>query len=103
MLREYVPIDISDAPELQRLAEAVRQTGKPHALKYGTKTVAVVLPAPKKERRGNAPARARGRSRVFTLDDPLWTIVGIATGAGSENVSGNVDKYLAEAYADDHP
>jgi hypothetical protein len=48
MTREYIPIDISNAPDLKLLAEAVRQSGKPHALKVGAKTVAVVRPAPKK-------------------------------------------------------
>ena len=31
------------------------------------------------------------------MDDPLWDIVGIAHGAGAENVSGNVDEYLDAA------
>ena len=103
MTREYVPVDISNAPDLKRLAEPVCQTGQPHALKQGTETVAVVRPAPKKERRTNAASRPGRRSRVFTMDDPLWRIVGIARGAGPENVLGNVDAYLAEAYLDEQP
>jgi len=35
------------------------------------------------------------------MDDPLWSIVGIARGTGPENVSGNVDEYLAEAHRDE--
>lgn len=100
MAQEYVPIDISDAPELKRLAHAVRASGKPYALKEGTETIAVVRPAPKKST--TPRPRRRRRSGVFTMDDPLWDIVGIARGAGTENVSGNVDEYLAEAYLDEH-
>jgi hypothetical protein len=40
--REYIPIDISNAPDLKRLAEAVRQSGKPHALNDGVEMIAVV-------------------------------------------------------------
>jgi hypothetical protein len=36
------------------------------------------------------------------MDDALWSIVGIARGAGPEKVSGNIDEYLAEAYLDEH-
>jgi len=99
MSQEFVPIDISQSPDLKRLAHAVRASRKPYALKEGAETVAVVRPAPKKELKAASPRR---RSHVFTMDDPLWSIVGIARGAGPENVSGNVDKYLAEAALDEH-
>ncbi len=103
MRREYIAVDISDAPDLQKLAEAVRQTGQPHALKRGTETIAVVRPAPKREPRIGAARRRGRRSRVFTKDDPLWQIVGMFTGEdGANDVSSNVDKYLAEAYLDTH-
>ncbi len=102
MTRQYVPVDVSNAPDLKRLAEVVRQTGQPHALKQGDETIAVVRPAPKKAGGTGAPRRPNRRNRAFTMDDPLWGIVGIARGAGSENVSGNVDEYLLEAYLDEH-
>jgi len=75
MTREYVPIDISNAPDLKRLAEAVRQTGKPHALKEGTETVAVVRPAPKKEGRSRSSRRAQTTpaSQASPSDDPAFT------------------------------
>jgi hypothetical protein len=102
MAQEYVPIDISQRPDLKRLAHAVRESGKPFALQEGAETLAIVQPAPKKEPKAASPRPPRRRSRVFTMDDPLWSIVGIAKGARPENVSGNVDKYLAEAYLDNH-
>lgn len=43
----------------------------------------------------------RRRTGALTLNDPFWSIQGIAQETGTENVSGNVDKYLLEAYADD--
>ncbi len=72
MTREYVPVDITNAPDLKRLAEAVRQTGKPHALKEGAETVAVVRPAPKRDRpsRSGRQASRLGRSQASPTDDP---------------------------------
>jgi hypothetical protein len=43
------------------------------------------------------PRRRTGR---LTLDDPFWSIEGIIPETGTESVSGNVDKYLLEAYSD---
>lgn len=37
-------------------------------------------------------------SKPFTMDDPLWDIVGIGRSEGPTDVSENVDHYLAEAY-----
>jgi hypothetical protein len=55
MAREYVSVDVSNVPELKRLAEAVRRTGKPHALKEGAETIAVVRPAPRRVRSTRSP------------------------------------------------
>lgn len=48
MASGYIPVDISDVPKLQRLADAVCATGRPHALKRGDETVAVMRPARKR-------------------------------------------------------
>lgn len=40
--------------------------------------------------------------RPFTMDDPLWSIMGMAESDGPTDVSENKHKYLAEAYADLH-
>jgi hypothetical protein len=103
MAQEYIPIDISRVPDLKRLVDAVRESGKPYALQDGVETVAVLGPAPKEQRRSVSPRRPSRRSRVFTKDDPLWNIVGlIKDDDGPTDVSSNVDKYLAEAYLDTH-
>jgi hypothetical protein len=70
MAREYVSIDITNAPELARVAEAVRETGKPHALKRGAETVAIVRPAPKREGRARAARRAQTAATRQAADDP---------------------------------
>ncbi len=67
MTREYIPIDISNAPDLKRLAEAVRQSGKPHALQEGMETLAVVRPAPK-----TGGAQVSLRSEVSPMNDPAF-------------------------------
>lgn len=42
------------------------------------------------------------RGRPMTADDPIWSITAAGRSAGPTDVSENVDRYLAEAYADDH-
>ena len=40
--------------------------------------------------------------RPFTLDDPLWNMVGMIDDDGPTDMSENKYKYLADAYADTH-
>lgn len=40
---------------------------------------------------------SRRRRRPFTMDDPLWTIVGMVQGEGPGDVSQRKHDYLAEA------
>ena len=48
-------------------------------------------------------ARPAGRrSKVFTMDDPLWGLVGIGKSDGPGDISENKHHYLAEAYKDTH-
>ena len=61
MAREYISVDISEAPELKQLAEAVRRTSRPHALKEGAETVAIVRPAPKKREACARPSDQAGQ------------------------------------------
>lgn len=41
-------------------------------------------------------------AKPFTLDDPLWGLVGIARSDGPGDVSANKHKYLADAYLESH-
>lgn len=47
-----------------------------------------------------SPASPAGH--VLTSASPLWRIVGLIDDDGPTDVSENVDRYLAEAYADLH-
>ncbi len=47
MARELTPIDISDTPDLLRLAEEVAESGKPRVLRRADEDVAVLLPVKK--------------------------------------------------------
>lgn len=49
-----------------------------------------------------ARRRAKRRPRHFSMDDPLWDIVGIGHSHGPTDVSTNKHKYLADAAADLH-
>ena len=72
MASDYLSVDISDAPDLARVAEAVQSTGKPHALKRGDETIAIVRPVPRKKDSGT-----RRRRQGLAHEDSLWNIVGM--------------------------
>jgi hypothetical protein len=60
MTTELIPFDIRSNPELARLADEVRATGKPRVLRRGDEDVAVLIPAatPKptaRKRHGRSP------------------------------------------------
>jgi hypothetical protein len=93
---EFIPVEISNTPDLEHLAESVRKTGKPHALKRGAETLAVVRPAPQKEVGMRFPRRRR--SGILRPDDALFQLAGIGA-SGRGDVSSNKHKYLADAYA----
>jgi hypothetical protein len=95
MARELQPIDISDAPELLRLAEEVRSSRAPRLLRSGDQDVAILIPA----EHGTAPPRgSRRRDRRTGPDDPLWKLIGLVHSESPGDVAENKDKYLADAY-----
>lgn len=98
MAREIKPIDITNTPDVLRLAEEVARSGVPRVLRKGNQDVAELRPV--------SPTRPKRRGRATSEHDPLWQIVGIAEAAAPEDrptdVSSNVDKYLADAYSDTH-
>ena len=103
MARELRPIDISNNPELLRLAEEVAATQEPRVLRRESEEVAVLMPAPPKKKRASR-GRPVPRGKPTTEDDPLWNIIGLAEGPddGITDVSANKLKYLAEAYTAQH-
>ncbi len=44
MVKELQPLDISDAPEILRLAEEVRQSNKPRVLRRDHEDIAILVP-----------------------------------------------------------
>ncbi len=95
--KEVKQIDISNTPELIRLAEEVQKSNQVTMLTKDGKDVLEVRP-PKLAR------RKRLKGRPTSKDDPLWRIIGIAADPTDtvNDVSINTDKYLAEAYEDKH-
>ncbi len=92
MTQNYVPIDISDVPDLKRVAEAVRETGKPHALNEGRETVAVVRPVSRKA----SSSRARGqKTGIVQADDALFGLIGIGDSGIEGGISGHKHAYQA--------
>lgn len=67
MARELSPIDITDDPELLRLAEEVRRTGLPRLLRREDEDVAVLSPVANLGRRG-----AKKRKAYTKADDDAF-------------------------------
>ena len=98
MARHATAVDVADAPELARLADAVRRSGRPVALKRGAETLAVVRPAPARKPAGAEP-RHRRRTGILRPDDALFQLAGIGASGGPGDISSNTHHYLAEAYS----
>jgi hypothetical protein len=90
MARELKPIDISNMPDLLRLAAEVEATKQPVVLRRDSQELATINPVRK--------PKASTRARPAGKDSPLWEIVGIGKSRGPRDVSENKHKYLAEAY-----
>jgi hypothetical protein len=101
MVKELEHIDIDDAPDLVRLAEAVHASGTPRILSRGNEDLAMIVPLERYEAgKAVTPPKPVGRrERRFSKNDSLWRIVGLVTSDGPGDVSRNKNKYLADAYA----
>jgi hypothetical protein len=95
MTRELQPLDVTNTPDVLRLAEEVASTGVPRVLRHNGHDLAVVRPATPTNRR---------RSRQSTAPNAwLEGLIGIATSDGPTDVSANVHAYIAEAtHTKDH-
>ncbi len=91
-------IDITNRPELLRLVREAQTTKESLVFQQDNEDVAILRPV----RKAGKPRVPRGKP--FTKDDALFHLIGIAEGKddGIHDVSENVDKYLADAYADLH-
>jgi hypothetical protein len=84
MSEAYKPIDISNDPELLKLAEEVHTTHEPHILRRDDEDLAVLMPAgPKRRRKGKSAKDLE----LFCSAAGGWKDV-------------DTDKLLADIYAD---
>jgi hypothetical protein len=100
MPRELRPIDVSNQPELRRIAEEVYISQQPRVLRRGAEDLAILRPV-RAPRKTTARARTGTRGKRLTPNDSLFNIIGMATAEEGEptDVSANKHKYLADAYA----
>ena len=87
MATEFRAIDVSDLPELRRLAEEVYETQEPRVLRRDNEDLAILRPARR--------ARATRSKRALTKDDSLWELVGSAVDADPTDAS-EKHAYLGE-------
>jgi hypothetical protein len=90
MATELEPIDISDLPELLRIAEEVRLTRQPRMLRRDGEDIAVLMPPPR-------PRRRSSRGKPLTKDDPLFRLIGIGRSGIPGGVSEQKDQQLLRA------
>lgn len=96
MVEQYTPIDVRQLPELERLAEQVKTTGKPYLLKRDGDELALLTPLKRAK-------RTRPKSGLVTKDDPLLRLIGIGRSGIPGGVSGKKHEYLAGAYRPTNP
>lgn len=88
MAEHMKSIDLSEAPELLRLAEEVHRTHEPRVLRHEGQDLAVVVPVSK-----GAPKRRRGRAKTEA------DYAAFRSAAGSWH-DVDTDRLLANIYAD---
>lgn len=96
--RELKRVDISEVTDFAALAEEVRRTKQGRVVQRANQDIVTVLPVQTNQ------AIPGPRGKPFTMDDPLWDLLGIGHSAGATDVSANKHKYIADAiYAESHP
>jgi hypothetical protein len=91
MAEELQPLDVSDSPDLARLAEEVARTRVPRLLRRDGQELAIVQPV--------APARSRRSRSRRTASPNAWIegLIGIGESADPVDVSSNIHAHVAEA------
>jgi hypothetical protein len=97
---EVTYLDVSDSPELARVAESVRTQGKPLVLTRGSEELAVLSPVAPTT---GAKRRTR-RASTGQKADWILGLIGLGSSEGPNDVSANKHQYLADAvYDESHP
>jgi hypothetical protein len=89
--QQVIHTNISDSPELLRLAEEVLRTQRTQVLVNEGEALAKVSPA--------RPGKKRpSKRKPIPADDPIWNIIGLVSTEGPDDVGENKRKHLAEAH-----
>ena len=91
MAKELIPVDVTDTPDVLRIAEEVHRSGLPRLLRREGEDLAVLTPAAKPKRRSSRP-------RPLAEDDPLLRLAGSAHSGIPGGASGRKHEVLARAY-----
>jgi hypothetical protein len=91
-------LDITDLPELRRLAEEVAVSDAPCRLVSGDRVLAVISPAGGRNGASESKPRRRRSEPYLTKDDPLFGLIGIGASGIPGGVSSNKHEALASAY-----
>ncbi|MGH2457985.1 MAG: hypothetical protein ACRDIY_03870 [Chloroflexota bacterium] len=91
MARELKHVDIDDNPDLARIAEEVRATREPRALRRDGEDLAIVVPA-------KLTTKQSESAQPVTRDDPLFQLIGIGESAIPGGISGKKHEQLARIY-----
>ena len=86
MAKELTPVDVTNTPDLLRLAEEVRRSGQPRLLRRDDEDLAVLSPAPTSAKR-----RAHKAKTYTKADDEAFL-----SSAGGWNGNVDVDKFLRD-------
>jgi hypothetical protein len=90
MAEHIEPLDVTQAPDVERLAEDVAKSGIPRLLRRNGESLAVIQPlAPR-----SAPSRSR---RTASPNRWLNSLIGIGESVPHADVSANVHAHVADA------
>jgi len=91
MAKELESLDVTDSPELLRVAEEGAETGVSRVLHTAKGKLAGIRPLPK-------PRKRSPRPRPMTRDDPFYKLIGIASSGTESDASERKHEILAQAY-----
>jgi hypothetical protein len=86
MAKELTPIDVTDTPDLLRLAEEVRRSGRSRVLRRADEDLAVLSPVATPAKRGSTRSKTDADREAFLSSAGGW----------KDNVE--VDKFLEDNY-----
>jgi hypothetical protein len=95
MPSEARALDISNTPDLLRLAEEVRETNEPRLLTRNGEELAVIMPIKK--------PRRRRKSGVIRRDDPIFKMAGLGDSGIPGGISWRKYDYFKKAFGIQEP